>query len=209
MNALVDAQRTSEWFAARAGKVTASRINDVMARIKSGEAASRRQYKWQLAIERLTQTPALSYSNAAMQWGTDMEPVARQAYEFHTLDKVTETGFVLHPDVEMSGASPDGLVGEDGLIEIKCPESATHGEWLLDGVCPAKHIGQIQWQLACTNRTWCDFVSYDPRFPEKHRLFIVRVVRDDELIENIKSEVIVFLNEVAEIVDKIEARSER
>lgn len=200
MKALDIEQRSDEWFAVRCGKATASRISDVMARIKSGEAAARRDYRAQLVAERLTQMPQETFSNAAMQWGTDMEPHARMAYEGEFLMPVVEVGFVLHPTIEMAGCSPDGLVGNDGLIEIKCPKTATHIEWVRSGSAPRQHLYQMQWQMACTGRQWCDFVSYDPRLADAS-LFIARVQRDNELIAELEREVRQFLDEVdAELV---------
>jgi len=189
-------QCSPEWFAARLGKVTASRVCDVIARIKSGPSASRANYMAQLIAERLTGCPAESFSNAAMQWGTDKEPEARTAYEFRVDLDVEQVGFVDHPTVPMTGASPDGLVGADGLVEIKCPNVATHIDTLIAGKIPEKHLTQIAWQMACTGRAWCDFVSYDPRLPEDMRLFVRRVHRDDTRIAEIEAEVRAFLAEL-------------
>jgi putative phage-type endonuclease len=189
-------QGSAEWFAARCGRVTASRVADVIAKTKAGWGASRANYAAQLVSERLTGEVAESYSNAAMQWGTATEPMARDAYSFrHDVD-VTEVGFVLHPSIVMAGASPDGLIGDDGLIEIKCPNTATHIDTLLSATVPTKYITQMQWQMACTGRQWCDFASYDPRLPEAMRLFVSRVSRDNDLIASLESEVSDFLSEV-------------
>lgn len=189
-------QGSPEWHQLRLGKVTASRVADVVAKTKSGYSASRANYAAQLIAERLTGKPGESFSNAAMQWGTDMEPEARRAYEFYRDTEVTEIAFVLHPTIGDSGASPDGLVDVDGLVEIKCPNTATHIETLVGLAAPSKYITQMQWQMACTGRKWCDFVSYDPRLPESMRFFCVRVMRDDELIASLEKEVVIFLNEV-------------
>ena len=193
-------QQTPEWFAQRAGKVTASRVADVMAKVKSGEAAGRANYRAQLVAERLTGTAAESYSNTAMQWGTDTEPYARMAYEAATGNLVLETGFVLHPDIGFSGASPDGLIGNDGLVEIKCPNTATHIDYLLAATVPEKYKPQMAWQMACTGREWCDFISYDPRLPEDLRLFTVRYKREEDYIEELEAAVVQFLKEVDETV---------
>ena len=190
-------QRTPEWFAARLGKVTASRVADVMARTKTGESASRKNYLAELVVERLTGRPTEGFTNAAMQWGTDTEPQARAAYEMETGQAVTEVGFVDHPDL-FAGASPDGLVGDDGLIEIKCPNTATHIDTVLSGEIPAKYVTQMQWQMACTGRQWCDFVSFDPRLPGKLQLFVKRCPRDNEAIEKMEAEVATFLKEVSD-----------
>jgi putative phage-type endonuclease len=189
-------QRSVEWFAIRCGKVTASKVADVVAKTKSGYAASRANYMGQLIAERLTGVPTEGFTNAAMQHGTDTEPEARLAYEFHADVIVEEVGFVPHPTIEMSGASPDGLVGLDGLIEIKCPNTATHIDTLLGKSVPGKYISQIQWQLACTGRQWCDFVSYDPRMTESMKLFTLRVERDDSRIAELETEVRAFLSEL-------------
>jgi len=189
-------QRSPEWFAARCGKATASCIADIIARTKSGWGASRANYKARLIAERLTGTPAETFSNSAMQWGTDKEPEARRAYEFRRNVDVEEVAFVDHPTIPMSGASPDGLVGEDGLVEIKCPNTASHLDTLLGQKVPEKYVTQMLWQMACTGRQWCDFVSYDPRLPEAMRLFVQRVPRDDEAIEQLEADVSEFLADV-------------
>ena len=196
-------QRTDDWFAARIGKVTASRVADVVAKTKSGYSASRDNYMAQLVCERLTGKPAESYSNAAMQWGTETEPLARAAYETKMDVLVDEIGFIDHPTIVNSGASPDGLVGDDGLIEIKCPNTATHIDTLLTQTVPKKYADQIFWQMACTGRQWCDFVSYDPRLPADLQLFIKRIPRDDQYIQHLEAEVIEFLTETAHKVAQL------
>jgi len=196
-------QRTDDWFAARIGKVTASRVADVVAKTKSGYSASRDNYMAQLVCERLTGKPAESFSNAAMQWGTETEPLARAAYEAKMDVLVDEVGFIDHPSIVNSGASPDGLVGADGLIEIKCPNTATHIDTLLSQTVPKKYADQIFWQMACTNRDWCDFVSYDPRLPPDLQLFIKRIPRDDKYIQLLEAEVIEFLTETAHKVAQL------
>lgn len=181
-------QRTDEWFSARLGKVTASRIADVCARTKTGWGAGRKNYMAELIVERLTGKRNEGFTNAAMQWGTDQEPEARNAYEFYRNAEVIETGFIPHPSIAETGASPDGLVGADGLVEIKCPNTATHLETLDGATLPEKYFFQIQWQLVCTGRQWCDFVSYDPRLPESMRLFVERVKREDTVIAAIEKD---------------------
>ena len=194
-------QRSDEWFAARLGKVTASRIPDVMARTKSGYGAGRKNYMAELLVERLTGQREESYINAAMQHGIDTEDEARMAYEF-SRELVEEVGFVEHPTIAMSGASPDGLVGEDGEVEIKCPNTATHLETLLSKAVDRRYVLQMQWQMACTGRQWCDFVSYDPRLPERQAIVVIRVARDESLIAEITREVVLFLEEL----DALEAQ---
>jgi putative phage-type endonuclease len=188
-------QQSEEWFAARVGKVTASRIGDVMARTKTGYSASRANYMAELIAERLSGQAAESFKSSAMQFGTDTEPQARQAYEFWRNVTVDECGFFPHPKLA-SGASPDGLVGTDGLVEIKCPNTATHLDTLLGATVDKKYVLQMHWQMVCTDRQWCDFVSYDPRLPEDYRIHIQRVERNAELIEEITAEVTKFLGEL-------------
>ena len=150
----------------------------------------------QLIAERLTGTPAESFTNAAMAWGSEKEPDARRAYEWQTDCSVVEIGFVPHLTIAMSGASPDGLIGDDGLVEIKCPNTATHIDTLLGQTAPAKYVTQMQWQMACTGRKWCDFVSYDPRLPEEMSLFVRRVERDETRIAELEAMVAEFLAEL-------------
>jgi putative phage-type endonuclease len=189
-------QGTPEWFALRAGKVTASRVCDVIAKTKSGWGASRANYAAQLIVERLTGEVADSYTNSAMAWGTATEPEARLHYADTVIEPVVEVGFVDHPTIAMSGASPDGLVGSDGLVELKCPNSATHIETLDGGSIPDKYQVQMLWQLACTNRDWCDFVSYDPRLPPEMRMFVKRLERNAKRIKELEEQVSIFLDEV-------------
>ena len=201
MDNLLDiVQGSDSWRQIRAGRVTASRVADVVAKTKSGPGASRATYMGELIAERLTGVPAEKYTNATMAWGTEKEPEARAAYEMATETWVSEVGFVLHPTIEQSGASPDGLAGEIGLVEIKCPNTSTHIETLLGQNVPGRYVTQIQWQLACTGRAWCDFISFDPRLPETMRLFTRRVDRDGALIASLEAEVRAFLDELDEKV---------
>lgn len=199
-------QGSPEWIAIRLGKATASRIADVVAKTKTGWGASRANYAAQLIAERLTGTLAESYTNGAMQWGIATEADARIAYEFHADVTVMEIGFVEHPTIAMSGASPDGLVDEDGQIELKCPLTATHIDILLGQTVPLKYDTQMQWQMACTGRKWCDFVSFDPRLPEAMRLFVQRVPRDDKRIAELEAEVRTFLAEIDRKVIELKTR---
>lgn len=188
-------QGTLAWRQLRAGKVTASRIADVMARTKSGYGAARENYLTELVIERFG-VISDGFTNSAMLWGTEQEPFARAQYELESGALVEQVAFIDHPFIPMAGASPDGLVSNDGLLEIKCPNSATHFNYLLDGVVPEKYKPQMAWQMACTNRLWCDFVSYDPRVPEALQYFEIRYERDDSYILEIEAEVNKFLNEL-------------
>lgn len=196
-------QGSEEWLRARCGLVTASRVPDVIAKTRTGWGASRGNYMAELIAERLTGEPAPSHTNAAMQWGTATEPQARAAYEFRFDADVELVGLVKHPAIAESGASPDGHVGDDGLIEIKCPNTSTHIDTLLKRTIADKHLTQMQWQMACTNRDWCDFVSYDPRMPENLSLFVQRVKRDEPRITELEGMVREFLSEVGEKMQQL------
>jgi putative phage-type endonuclease len=196
-------QGSEEWFTIRIGKVTASRVADVLAKTKSGYSASRDNYMAQLVCERLTGQKAEGFTNAAMQHGTETEPLARAAYEALKDVLVDEVGFVPHPTIQMAGASPDGLVGEDGLLEIKCPNTATHIDTLLSESVPTKYYTQMQFQLACTGREWCDFVSFDNRLPPELQLFVKRVPRDDTYIKLMEAEIVQFIAELDDKINKL------
>lgn len=189
-------QGSPEWFAARAGRVTASRIADLMAKTKTGWGAGRTNYLADLVAERLTGVVAEGFTNAAMKHGTETEPQARAAYQFFADSEVTEVGFVLHPEIDFTGCSPDGMVGKNGMVEIKCPNTATHLETLLGAAIPDKYIKQMQWQMRCCERNWCDFVSFDPRLPTRMQIFAQRVNRDDAMLADIEKHVVEFLAEV-------------
>jgi len=206
MKILEIAQGTPEWLAARAGRVTASKIPDVMAKIKTGEAATRRDYRAQIIAEILTGQPqGDTFTNEAMRWGTEQEPFARAAYEMASGFMVDQVGFVLHPTIERAGASPDGIVDMDGLVEIKCPKTATHIQYRLDKSVPTQYQPQMLWQMACTGAAWCDFVSFDPRLPDDLQLFVVRFNRDQARIDAMEAEVVAFLAEVDETISKLRA----
>jgi len=196
-------QRTGEWFRARAGKVTASRVADIIAKTKSGYSSSRDNYMAELICQRLTGSVGESFQNAAMVWGTNTEPLARAAYISAKGTGVEEIGFVPHPTIENAGASPDGLVGEDGLVEIKCPLTNTHMNMILEQEIPTKYHVQMQWQMACTGRQWCDFISFDPRMPEHMQLYIDRVERDQKMIDNLEAEVAKFLSEIENKIERL------
>jgi len=200
-------QRSEEWFAERRGKVTASRVADVVARTKSGYAASRENYMAELIVEHLTGQSAVGYTNAAMEWGTTQEPCARAAYSARTGLLVEEVGFVSHPTIDGSGASPDGVV-LDGLVEIKCPNTSTHLDTLLsdrsvDSISE-RHLTQMHWQMACTSAAWCDYVSFDPRLSEHLQLVVIRVPRNDGRIRQLEDEVTRFLAEMHNKLEKLE-----
>jgi putative phage-type endonuclease len=201
-------QRTDEWYAARIGKVTASRVADVLATIKSGEAAARANYRAQLVAERLSGKSANGFCSAAMQWGIDNEEQARDLYSF-LREEVREEGFVDHPHIENAGCSPDGLVNESGLLEIKCPETANHIKTLKSMEIPSKYIPQVMWQMACTGRKWCDFMSFDPRMPFDLSYTIIRIERDEEQIKEMEGKVEQFLQEVADEVEELKCLTKK
>ena len=190
-------QGSEEWLKIRLGKVTASGVADVLAKTKSGISASRGNYLIKLAIQRVTGVVEEGFTNDAMQWGIDNEAQARVAYEVVSGNFVDQVGFVEHPSIKWFGCSPDGLINNNGLVEIKCPNSATHWSYIKDDGPPTKYYIQMQAQMACTGRAWCDFVSFDPRMPERSKLFIKRVMREDDYIAEMEAEVKKFLDEVA------------
>lgn len=194
-------QGTDEWKKARLGHVSGSSIADVMAKGKSGEAITRKKYKTRLVAERLTHEVSESYTNASMEWGIATEPMARQAYEVSHETLVDKTGFWMHPTIKWLGCSPDGLVGDDGLVEIKCPNTTTHIDYLWADEVPSEYYKQIQCQLWVTGRQWCDFVSYDPRLPIRNQLFVKRCNRDENLIATMEVEVLAFLGEVEVMIN--------
>ena len=196
-------QGTPAWHQQRMGKATASRISDIVAKTKSGYSTSRANYMAQLVVERMTNQVAESYTNTAMEHGITFEPFARAAYELKTGNMVDQVGAIDHPTVPMSAASPDGLVGDDGCLEIKCPNTATHIDTLLGDEPAKKYYDQMQWQMRCADRSWCDFVSFDPRMPEHLQLFIKRIERNDMYIAELEKEVIQFLAEVDDKVKKL------
>lgn len=198
-------QGSPEWLAARLGKVTASRVADVLAKTKTGYSMSRENYAVELALERITGTRQEFFVNDAMKWGTEQEPLARAAYESFTGEIVDEVGLIDHPIMPMCAASPDGTIGTKGLLEIKNPNSATHLKTIMSNKPDGKYITQMAWQMACTGREWCDFVSYDSRMPDHAKLFIFRYNRDDKYIAEIEKEVKIFLQSVDEIINTISA----
>lgn len=197
-------QRTDEWFLERCGFVTGSRLNDVMAKIKTGEAASRKNYKLQLAIERITKKPADSmYVNDAMQRGIDFEDTAVNCFEAKTGILTDKCGFVKSSDVEWLGASPDRLIDSDAILECKVPNTLTHSDYIIDGILPKKYVAQVQAQMLVTNRQRGYFISWDDRFIEGLELFVVEVKRDDEYLDNLVKEVNQFNKEVDELMQQL------
>lgn len=199
-------QGSEEWKALRLGRATASRVADIVAKGKSGPSASRANYLAQLVAERLTGVPQDSYQSDAMERGSEVEPDARDAYAFRKSIDVELVGFVPHPSILMSGASPDGLIGDRGLVQFKCPNTATHIDTLRRGVIPGRYETQMMWEMACTDRDWCDFVSFDPRLPESMRLVVQRVPRNAARILELEAAVINFLHEVDETVAELTQR---
>ncbi|MDE1828231.1 MAG: YqaJ viral recombinase family protein [Candidatus Micrarchaeota archaeon] len=198
-------QRSDEWFKLRCGSLGASQIADALARTKSGYGASRYNVMAQLIAERMTGMAQEGYTNAAMQRGIEVEPEARDAYAFLRGVEVSECGMFTHPEIPGTHASPDGLIAEDGLLELKCPNTATHIETLLSGKVPGKYYQQIMWQLACSGRKWCDFVSYDNRMPGNLMLFVQRIERDDDAISELETGVRDFLVEMQRKIEQLEA----
>lgn len=199
-------QNSPEWLQARCGSLGASGLNEALATTKSGWGASRENIMARIIAERLTGTPQDSYSNAAMQWGHDQEDNAANAYEFLTGRKTQKAGLFFHPTLEKTHASPDRLVGDDGLLEVKCPNTATHLETFTKGKVPSKYVNQMQWQMACTGRQWVDFASYDPRLPEELQLIVMRLPRDDEKIKKLEIDVAIFLKEVEAKLEAINTK---
>lgn len=199
-------QGTPEWHQMRVGKVTASRVSDVIARTKTGYGASRANYMAELIAERLTGVPAEKFTNAAMAWGVENETHARGEYAIKNGVIVDEVAFINHPLIPMSGASPDGLIGEIGLVEIKCPNTSTHIDTLLGGKVPEKYHTQMMWQMACTGRQWCDFVSFDPRLPKEMQLFVRTVERDAAMISILEEQVEEFIAELDAKVNDLRSK---
>lgn len=196
-------QGTPEWLAERAGKVTASALSNVM---MAKTAAGYQNYMAQLICERLTGEPVETFKSAAMEHGNETEPQARALYSLETGHDVTECGFIPHPALKGSGASPDGLVGDDGLVEIKCPQPAKHIKNLMGGKIDKGYALQMQWQMACTGREWCDFVNFNADFPDELQLHVLRVEADDELQREIRAAVEAFLADVDACMAKLPGR---
>lgn len=200
-------QGTPEWHALRCGKVTASRLGAVMAKGRNGApSATRATYMGELIAERLSGVQQDGFVSAAMQRGKDVEPEARAAYAFYASVDLETVAFVDHPTIAMAGCSPDTLAGTNGLVEIKCPNSSTHIDTLLGAAIDRDYLLQMSWQMSCTGRAWCDFVSYDNRLPEHMRLHVRRVVRDDVLIGQIETEVRAFIAELEAKVAALHAK---
>ncbi len=190
------AQRTPEWLALRAGKLTGSAAKDMLASIQKGEAAARRDLRYKLVAERLSGTSQENaFVNEAMQWGIDHEADAVAAYENATGNLVEAIGFCEH-DTLLAGTSPDGFVGTDGIVSIKCPKTATMIRYHREGGEPLEHVAQNSHELWLTRRAWIDFVAYDPRLPENLRLFVCRVTRGESAVMAYESKALAFLAEV-------------
>src|SRR5260221_6816951 len=195
-------QGTELWFNARLGCLTSSRIADAVARRKRNPKEPLQAYldlRLDLAVERITKKPGEHFVSVWMERGDELEPLARAAYELRKETTVSTIDFVLHPEIAWAGCSPDGLVGDDALIEIKCPKRNTHAEYLLGEVVPEEYIPQMMWQMACTGRQFVDFVSYHPDFPDPLDLFICRLPRDNQAIAVMEAEATVFLKEAADL----------
>lgn len=194
-------QGSPEWHALRCGKVTASRLSDILRKGKAGaQSASRARYLGELVAQRLTGVVESGYVSPDMERGTLMEATAREAYQFYFGGMMTAVAFVDHPTLPMTGASPDRLIGDDGLLEIKCPATHTHIATLRGASIEPDYLTQMHWQMACTGRQWCDFVSYDDRLPEEMRLHRRRVARDPVRIAELEAAVVAFLAEVDDAI---------
>jgi putative phage-type endonuclease len=201
-------QGSAEWFEARRGCVTASRVKDVVAKLKNGkESAARQSYKLELLTEIITGRATEHFVSMAMDFGIENEPLARSVYEMAKGVEVERIGYVRHPFVPRSGASPDGLVGTDGLVEIKVPNTTTHLEYLLADEVPSEYKPQMIWQMACTGRLWCDFVSYDPRLPEEFGLFVKRLECDGAQINYYEEEVEKFISELNALCERLQSHA--
>jgi putative phage-type endonuclease len=202
-------QGSEAWKLLRLGKVSASRMADLLAKTKSGASASRAKYMAQLLCERMTGQPTEFFTTAAMQRGTEIEPVARAAYEAENLTSVEQVAWVEHPTIPMAGCSPDGFVGEHGLIEIKCKEIHNHLDSILNDKIYPDHQAQMMWQMACTGRQWCDYVCFDDRAPEGLQLFVKRLHRDEEKIKQMEDEVRTFLKDLESMIQKLNEIKEK
>ena len=202
-------QGTPEWHQMRLGKVSASRMADLLAKTKTGFSASRAKYMAQLLCERMTGQPTEFFITPAMQRGTEIEPVARAAYEAENLVSVEQVAWVEHPTISLAGCSPDGFVGEHGLIEIKCKEIHNHLDSILNDRIDPDHQAQMMWQMACTGRQWCDYVCFDDRAPEGLQLFVKRLHRDEEKIKQMEDEVIKFLKDLESMIQKLNEIKEK
>ena len=207
MNILDVEQGSAEWHLARTGLVTGSKMADVLAVLKrGGESAARFNYRIQIVTEILTGQPVWDgYLSPEMQWGTDNEPFARAAYEMEEDTSVDQVGMVLHESIPRMGGSPDGLISDDGGVEIKCPKTTTHVKWMLAGTIPEEHEAQMLFYLSCTGRKWWDFVSFDPRLPKALQLFTIRMGRDEERIAAVEAAVVQFNAEVDQMIEKLKA----
>lgn len=202
-------QGSPEWLMARCGKITASRIADVVNVLKNGNpSADREKYKWQLVSERLTGDFTRTYTNDAMLHGIENEPIAREFYSTLNDVDVIQTGFIQHPRFDFAGCSPDGLVEVDGMIEIKCLTTVNHFKAIYEKAPPPQHLPQVHWQMACTNSKWCDLALFDPRVPLKMQLIVFRIARDEDEISRLESAVEIFNREVEETIATLRSNTE-
>ena len=209
MNPREFTQGSSNWTSYRLGRATGSRVDDALSVLKGGgPSAARRKYAVELLCERLLGYPMEHFVTPAMVWGTETEKLAVTAYELRTGYDVQKVGICQHPTMTQFCASPDRLVGADGLLEVKCPNTATHIAWMLEGVLPKEHAAQCHAELACApERGWLDFMSFDPRLPQRYQEFVVRVPRNEEAQFQIENGVRIFLTEVEEMTRGIDERN--
>lgn len=199
-------QGSEEWKQARLGSLGGSRFHEAIARTKTSWGASRANLAAELVIERLTGQPVEKFVTAAMQAGTDNEDAARALYEFMTDCTVEQVGLIRHPTITRSHYSPDGLIENGGLLEIKAPLPATHLKTILSGTIDGKYQTQMMWGLAVTGRHWCDYVSFCPSFPAEMQLFIKRVHRDDAVIDDLEKEARIFLAEIDATIARLTSK---
>ena len=206
MNPLELQQNTEEWLKYKCGRLGGSSIADMLTRTKTGWGAGRLNLKARLVAERLTGCPTESYKSKAMEYGTETEAEACNVYGFMRDVDPVAVGYVDHPTIEWAGCSPDRLIGEDGLIQVKCPNTATHISSLLGGSVDGGYFKQMQWEMACTGRQWCDYVTYDKRLPPEMQLHVTHITRDHVMIANLEQEAMIFLKEVDETVQALRER---
>ena len=201
-------QNSDEWLKARLGKITASKVAEVLAMTRNGPSERRSKYMWQLVSERLTGDFTRTYTNDAMLWGIENEPLAREFYEAMNDVSVEQVGLYVHPRFDFAAASPDGLVGDDGLLEIKCLTSVNHFKAIYDNEPPKDYLPQVHWQMACTGRAWCDLTLFDPRVPLKMQLKVFRIERDDAEVTRLEEAVEAFNQEIEAVIETLRSKTQ-
>jgi hypothetical protein len=200
-------QGTEEWTAYKMGRISGSRLQDILAepKTKGQRSASWRNYMAELCVERLTGKSSTHFTSKAMDYGTETEPLARMEYEARNLVNVEQVGFIDHPTIPMCGVSPDGLIGLDGGFESKCPNTATHIDRLFGEGLESRYFAQVQWGMECSGRHWWDFVSFDPDLPENCQFYCKRIMRDEPFLINARTKVIEFQAELEAMIEKLKS----